>query len=193
MFFESKEVKDFKATHVDDSIAAQGLISDFRITQELVKDHDELLVNVQHIKEVRRILLDAGEKNVPLFIDTMTFLFIRYIAKSSIPELQKDPEGANKNPNSLQTIRRQCDLVLELISRKGDIVGIIFEMKKTGKWPESFNGTNWLGEFKKPDNFLKWTVSKTTSGNPKLIFASAKVVAKIGSLFRLIDALSKLD
>ena len=151
-------------------------------------------MNIQHINEIRRILLEKDERDMQRFINTMTFLYIRYIAKSTIPELERDVDGKGKNPQSLQTIRRQCDLVLELVLKnKKDMVSSIFEMKKNGNWPESFNETNWLGIFKSPDNFLKWTVSKTTSGNPKIIFASSKIVSKIGSLFRVIDAISRLD
>jgi len=191
MFFDSKEVKEFKANHFDDMTASNSLISDLRKSQITVQGHDDLLMNVQHIKEFRRILLQRPE-HIPEFIDTMTFLYIRYIANSTIPELERDPEGSGKNPNSLQTIRRQCDLVLHLVINSSDIVGSIFEMKKSGKWPKSFNETNWLGIFKSPDNFLKWTLSKTNDKNPKLIFASGKIMAKIGSLFRLIDAISRL-
>jgi len=82
--------------------------------------------------------------------------------------------------------------VLNLVTNSKDIVPYLFEMKKNGSWPDSFNETNWLSEFKSPDSFLKWTLSKTNDGNPKLIFASGKIMAKIGSLFRLIDAFSRL-
>ena len=194
MFFESKEVKEFKAQHFDDMTAGNSLLSDFNEASLTVRDHDDLLMNIQHINEIRRILLEKDERDMQRFINTMTFLYIRYIAKSTIPELERDVDGKGKNPQSLQTIRRQCDLVLELVLKnKKDMVSSIFEMKKNGKWPESFNETNWLGIFKSPDNFLKWTVSKTTSGNPKIIFASSKIVSKIGSLFRVIDAISRID
>ena len=194
MFFESKEVKEFKAQHFDDMTAANSLLSDFYEGSVTVRGHDDLLTNIQHINELRRLLLEKDEKDTQRFIDTMTFLYIRYIAKSTIPELERDVDGKGKNPQSLQTIRRQCDLVLQLVLKnKKDMVSSIFEMKKNGKWPESFNETNWLGIFKSPDNFLKWTVSKTTSGNPKIIFASSKIVSKIGSLFRVIDAISRID
>ena len=194
MFFESKEVKEFKAQHFDDMTAGNNLLSDFNEASITVRDHDDLLMNIQHINEIRRILLEKDERDMQRFINTMTFLYIRYIAKSTIPELERDVDGKGKNPQSLQTIRRQCDLVLELVLKnKKDMVSSIFEMKKNGNWPESFNETNWLGIFKSPDNFLKWTVSKTTSGNPKIIFASSKIVSKIGSLFRVIDAISRLD
>ena len=194
MFFESKEVKEFKAQHFDDMTAGNNLLSDFNEASITVRDHDDLLMNIQHINEIRRILLEKDERDMQRFINTMTFLYIRYIAKSTIPELERDVDGKGKNPQSLQTIRRQCDLVLELVLKnKKDMVSSIFEMKKNGNWPESFNETNWLGIFKSPDNFLKWTVSKTTSGNPKIIFASSKIVSKIGSLFRVIDAISRID
>ena len=194
MFFEPKEVKEFKAQHFDDMTAGNSLLADFKKSELNVHGHDDLLVNIQHINEIRRILLERDEKDIPSFIDTMTFLYIRYIARSTIPELERDVDGKGKNPQSLQTIRRQCDLVLQLVlQNKNDMVSSIFEMKKNGKWPESFNDTNWLGIFKSPDNFLKWTVSKTTSGNPKLIFASSKIVSKIGSLFRVIDSISRID
>lgn len=194
MFFESKEVKEFKAQHFDDMTAGNSLLSDFNEASLTVRDHDDLLMNIQHINEIRRILLEKDERDMQRFINTMTFLYIRYIAKSTIPELERDVDGKGKNPQSLQTIRRQCDLVLELVLKnKKDMVSSIFEMKKNGNWPESFNETNWLGIFKSPDNFLKWTVSKTTSGNPKIIFASSKIVSKIGSLFRVIDAISRID
>ena len=194
MFFESKEVKEFKAQHFDDMTTGNSMLSDFSEASITVRDNDDLLMNIENINELRRILLENGEREIQSFINTMTFLYIRYIAKSTIPELERDVDGKGKNPQSLQTIRRQCDLVLQLVLKnKKDMVSSIFEMKKNGNWPESFNETNWLGIFKSPDNFLKWTVSKTTSGNPKIIFASSKIVSKIGSLFRVIDAISRID
>ena len=194
MLFESKEVKEFKAQHFDDMTAGNNLLSDFNEAAITVRGHDDLLMNIQHINELRRLLLEKDERDTQKFIDTMTFLYIRYIARSTIPELEKDVDGKGKNPQSLQTIRRQCDLVLQLVLKnKKDMISSIFEMKKNGNWPESFNETNWLGIFKSPDNFLKWTVSKTTFGNPKIIFASSKIVSKIGSFFRVVDAISRMD
>ena len=193
MFFESKEVKEFKKKHFDDITAANSLISDLRKSQVILKEEDpqDILKNIFYINNFKHVL-DSTDFIFET-IDLMTFVFIRYVAGSTIPELEQDPEGVGKNINSLQVIRRQTDLVLSLISNnKNDIVSSIFEMKNTGKWPPSFNDTNWLGIFKSPDNFLKWTLSKTNDNNPKLMFASGKIMARIGSLFRVIDAISRL-
>lgn len=191
VFFESKEIKDFRKKHFDDMTAANSLISNLRFSQGTVQGYDEFMMNLEHILEFRRLML-IEVQFVPEMIDLLTFLFIRYIANSTIPILEKDRDGAGKNVSSLQRIRRQCDLVLNLVTNSKDIVPYLFEMKKNGSWPDSFNETNWLSEFKSPDSFLKWTLSKTNDGNPKLIFASGKIMAKIGSLFRLIDAFSRL-
>ena len=104
MFFESKEVKEFKAQHFDDMTAGNSMLSDFSEASIIVRDNDDLLMNIQNINELRRILLENGEREIQSFINTMTFLYIRYIAKSTIPELERDVDGKGKNPQSLQTI-----------------------------------------------------------------------------------------
>ena len=90
MFFEPKEVKEFKAQHFDDMTAGNSLLSDLNEASITVRGHDDILMNIQYMNELRRLLLENDERDTQRFINTMTFLYIRYIAKSTIPELERD-------------------------------------------------------------------------------------------------------
>jgi len=57
VFFESKEIKDFRKKHFDDMTAANSLISNLRFSQGTVQGYDEFMMNLEHILEFRRLML----------------------------------------------------------------------------------------------------------------------------------------
>jgi len=54
--------------------AGNSLLSDFNEAAITVSGHDDIFMNIQHINELRRLLLENGEREIQSFINTMTFL-----------------------------------------------------------------------------------------------------------------------
>ncbi len=188
--FQSKELIQFKRENANDMDASERLIADLRKAGQYVIGHDDLLVNGPYVDSLKSILLKSDGYDTPKYLITMTLLYIRYISSSTIPELER--EGTGSSPQRLAMVRRQCDLIFSIIKdSKHTVLDQVLSMKKNGKWPSSFNDTDWLVEFKNPDSFMSWTIYRASTGDQKLAFASSNIVSRIGSLFRFIFAISK--